>query len=107
VRAMTPWPGARTALESGKEVVLLASRAVEPVPDVAARGPGDLTVADGRLFVACGTAADASVLEVLALKPAGSVRMDAAAWLRGARIGPGARFISAPARSSAERPSPA
>jgi methionyl-tRNA formyltransferase len=89
VRAMTPWPGARTTAPDGHELVLLD---VEPRADVPhSAPPGTLLDARGELLVACGRGA----LLVRALKPAGKGRMDGAAWLRGARLAPGTRLGSA------------
>jgi methionyl-tRNA formyltransferase len=102
VRAMTPWPGARTSAPGGKDLLLLDVRDVAlstALPGVLATAlaappshpaPGLILPAQGRVFVATGT----GTLEVLALKPAGGVRMDGAAWLRGARLTPGARLGS-------------
>lgn len=86
VRARTPWPGARTIAPNHVELTLLdvrphANRSPE-------HEPGTLIEARERLVIACG----AGALEVRALKPAGKGRMDALAWLRGARIETGARF---------------
>ncbi len=90
VRAMTPWPGARAVAPSGKEIVLLDVKEAEisetsPRPD-----PGTILETERRLLVATGEGS----LEVLAVKPSGGVRMEASAWLRGARIAPSARFTS-------------
>ena len=90
VRAMTPWPGARAVAPNGKEIVLLDVKAVEaseanPRPD-----PGTIFEAERRLLVATGEGS----LEVLAVKPSGGVRMEAPAWLRGARLVPNARFTA-------------
>jgi methionyl-tRNA formyltransferase len=89
VRAFTPWPGARTRTPSGAELVLLD---VRPHPEHAGDAtPGTLTATAPALLVRCGTGA----LEIQKLKPAGKGAMDAAAWLRGARIDVGARFGAA------------
>jgi methionyl-tRNA formyltransferase len=90
VRAMTPWPGARAVAPSGKEIVLLEVKEVEvsetsPRPD-----PGTILEAERRLLVATGEGS----LEVLAVKPSGRVRMEASAWLRGARLVANTRFTS-------------
>lgn len=88
VRALTPWPGARTRAPSGAELALLEAR---PHPEVKHDlAPGTLLPGDTTPLVACGSGA----LELLAVKPAGKGRLDAAAWLRGARLGPGARLGS-------------
>lgn len=88
VRAFTPWPGARTTLD-GHELVLLE---VSPRPDVPARArPGTILQTRPALLVACGEGA----LEIRALKPAGKGRLEARAWLNGARVEPGA-LLGAP-----------
>jgi methionyl-tRNA formyltransferase len=110
VRAMTPWPGARTRTEDGRELVVLEAATVEPAPaklvewigpDVlgpadAREGegelvrfePGRLVVVERALFVATGR----GLLELRTLKPAGKGAMSADAWLRGAHLESGARF---------------
>jgi methionyl-tRNA formyltransferase len=45
-------------------------------------------IASGSPFVVTGKGR----LEIRALKPAGKGRMEGTAWLRGARLEPGARF---------------
>ncbi len=89
VRARTPWPGARTNAPGGLELTLLD---VQPHAKHAhAHMQGTLLEARDRFLVACGRGA----LEVLALKPAGKGRMDALAWLRGARLAADAIFGAA------------
>jgi methionyl-tRNA formyltransferase len=85
VRARTPWPGARASGPGGTELTLLDVRAQAREHGAA---PGTVLEAGGALVVACGRGA----LEIRALKPAGKGRMDAAAWLRGARLAAGARL---------------
>lgn len=84
IRARTPWPGARTRA-NGVELTIVEARPVERGHDAP---PGTVIAASPALAVACGLGA----LEIRALKPAGKGRMDAVAWLRGARLEPGARF---------------
>jgi methionyl-tRNA formyltransferase len=85
IRAFTPWPGART-LVAGADIGILDARVRD---DVTPRGvPGEILATKPALLVACGTGA----LELRALKPAGKGRMDAQAWLNGARIAAGARL---------------
>jgi len=74
--------------------------------DITARAePGTIVATKPALVVACGSGA----LEIRALKPAGKGRMDAAAWLNGARAEAGARLgtpasvESADARRAAPR----
>ncbi|MBL8858477.1 MAG: methionyl-tRNA formyltransferase [Planctomycetes bacterium] len=85
VRAFTPWPGARATTSSG-EIVLLDVRVHGDTPDRAA--PGTILATRPTLLVACG----AGALELHALKPAGKGRMDAQAWLNGARLDVGANI---------------
>lgn len=88
VRAMTPWPGARTTLPEERELVVLAARPAEGIEAPPAAAPGTLLDARGRLYVACGGA----VLELLRVKPAGRAAMDGEAFLRGARLPPDTVF---------------
>lgn len=90
VRAMTPWPGARTFAPGGKEIVVLEGQAGGLRPGSPRGEPGSILEVDRGLFVATGS----GEFELLAVKPSGGVRMDGAAWLRGARLAPGARFAS-------------
>lgn len=85
VRAMTPWPGARTTAPGGSELVVLKARASAAG---AADAPGMLLDEPGSLCVSTG--AGALVLE--RVKPAGKAEMDGGAWLRGVRLAPGARL---------------
>jgi methionyl-tRNA formyltransferase len=77
IRALDPKPGAWTELE-GKTMKLFGARSVEGTG-----APGEVLDTDGRLLVAAGTA----TVEVDEVQPAGSPRMDAAAWRRGAGRG--------------------
>jgi methionyl-tRNA formyltransferase len=90
IRALTPWPGARTRDPGGTEIVLLEALVDGARPGDACAGapPGTILPTKNALVVATGTRA----LEIRALKPAGKGRMDGAAWLRGMRLEPGARF---------------
>lgn len=83
VRAMTPWPGARTLAPDGRELALLSVR-VHPESGA----PGLVLEAGQRLLVACG----AGSLELLELAPAGKRAMSAADWLRGYRLSTGQRL---------------
>ncbi len=89
VRAMTPWPGARATAPGGKEIVLLDAEAAEIPRGSPPQEPGTILGSERGLLVATGDGA----LAVFGVKPAGGVRMHGAAWLRGARIAPGARFL--------------
>lgn len=90
VRAMTPWPGARAVAPNGRELVVLELRAVPAAAGCASGTPGTVLATAPELLVACGNGA----VSIRALKPSGGVRMDSAAWLRGARVEAGARFGS-------------
>jgi methionyl-tRNA formyltransferase len=85
VRARTPWPGARTTA-GGAEITVLDAR--PRAGHAHAARPGTVLESRAGLLVACGRGA----LEIRALKPAGKGRMDALAWLRGARLPFDARF---------------
>jgi methionyl-tRNA formyltransferase len=92
VRAMTPWPGARTLLrgpagQGAQELVVVEARARDDV-DAVDRAPGTLLAGRSELLVVCGSGA----LEIVRLKPAGKGELAADAWLRGARLDPAAHF---------------
>jgi methionyl-tRNA formyltransferase len=83
VRAMNPWPGARTTAPGGKPLV------VQRAAEVSGAGaPGELIEAGERCVVACGSGA----LELSLVQPAGKRAMTAAEWLRGARLESGDRL---------------
>ena len=79
VRAMNPWPAARTALPAGGDLQILRAVVVDGLAT-----PGALVDSDGRLVVGCGDGA----LELVEVKPPGKKAMDGAAYLRGARLEP-------------------
>jgi methionyl-tRNA formyltransferase len=83
VRAMHPWPGARAAAPGGKALVVESARLA-----TGEGAAGELLEAGPRCVVACGEGA----LELLRVKPAGKKAMDAADWLRGARLEVGSRL---------------
>lgn len=84
IHGLSPWPGAYATLEiAGKPERLKVLRAAE-VPGEGAPG----TILDGEFTVACGTGA----VRLLRVQRAGKGAADAAEFLRGARIGAGARF---------------
>jgi methionyl-tRNA formyltransferase len=92
VRALNPWPGARTTLPDGRELELLRARAVDgsgAAADSDTVVPGTL-LGDAAGRVRPAVATGAGVLELLEVKPAGKGAMDAAAFLRGTRLAPGA-----------------
>jgi methionyl-tRNA formyltransferase len=81
VRALTPWPGAFAALPGdGGRLKVLAATAVA---GQAAASPGSLL--DDSLTVACGEGA----LRLERVQRPGKAALDAAAFLRGARLIPG------------------
>jgi len=85
LRAVTPWPGARTTLPGGRDLVLLGARAIATPEGDGPAPPGTVLGAPDGFTVA--TAAGA--LELLEVKPAGKAAMAGAAFLRGARLVPG------------------
>lgn len=85
VRAMNPWPLARTLDAKGRELAILRARAVD-----GSGAPGDVLDASQRLVVACGERA----LEILELVPAGKRPLGAAEFLRGARLERGTTFTA-------------
>jgi len=81
IRGLSPFPGAWTMV-NGRRVKLLHSATVD-----GEGAPG--TVLDGHvLSVACGDGAVA----ITRVQPEGKGPMDAADWMRGARVGPGDRI---------------
>lgn len=86
MRAVTPWPGA-TTLHEGRRLLVTAGWPHHrlAVPETAGTV---LAVTCEGVMVAC----DPGVLLVTRVKPEGRKEMDAAAWARGARLAPGARF---------------
>jgi methionyl-tRNA formyltransferase len=94
VRALTPWPGAFVALPGGGRLKVLAAEPVEAAGVVAgvAEAPG--TLLDGGFTVACGGGA----LRLAEVQKPGKAPVDGAAFLRGARLAPGA--VLPPAESA-------
>jgi methionyl-tRNA formyltransferase len=94
-RGFQPWPGAFTALDGKKLIVhrlnvAPPSNATEPhpVPSVTAV-PGQISVEDHRLFVAC---AGNTWLELLEVQLEGKKRLAVAEFLRGTAFAPSARL---------------
>ena len=82
IRAASPWPGADVELRpSGKRFRILAARKAEG--RAAPESPGTVRTPDGRLLIA---ALDGWI-EVLRLQAPGRRPVDAAHFLRGARLG--------------------
>jgi methionyl-tRNA formyltransferase len=112
VRAMTPWPGARTKLADGRELVVLEVLPVSGAPEwivdrigpenlgwplypraldpLNGPAPGTIVVVSETPFAVTGH----GLVELRKLKPAGKGAMEGSAWLRGAHLDPGARFTS-------------
>lgn len=83
VRAMTTWPGARTALPDGRDLVVLEAQPAEaPAGD---EPPGTL-LDSSELVIRCGSA---QAVRLTTVKPAGKGAMDGGSFLRGARLAPG------------------
>ncbi|HEX4321024.1 MAG TPA: methionyl-tRNA formyltransferase [Acidobacteriaceae bacterium] len=84
-RGFQPWPGAFTTL-GGKKLIV---HQLQPVGQPESAEPGQLSVENQRLFVAC---AHGTALELLEVQPEGKNRMTAAEFLRGNLIAPGTRL---------------
>jgi methionyl-tRNA formyltransferase len=85
-RAVTPWPGAFTALH-GKRLVVCRARPEHLI--ATGTTPGTVLMADaGGVVVACGSGA----LRLARVKPEGRSEQAAADWARGARITNGERM---------------
>jgi methionyl-tRNA formyltransferase len=85
VRALNPWPLARTTMPSGAELLILRTRVADDAPTTGDARPGQVIGAKKRVFVQAGDVA----VELLDVKPAGKKAMPAAAWLPGARLDAG------------------
>lgn len=88
VRAMTTWPGARTRLPDGRDLVVLEALPVEPAGATPADGPAGTVLAGPGLVVQ----ARGGAVRLRRLKPAGKGAMDDDAFLNGARLEPGERL---------------
>jgi methionyl-tRNA formyltransferase len=98
VRAMTPWPGAQTALEAvgASALIVEEARVLDEIAREAAPGsvlPQSAVGPTSGVPVACAGGA----VEVLRVRPAGKRSMSAADWWRGVRTS-GSRFAT-PQRS--------
>lgn len=83
VRGLSPYPAAWCVLESdGSDPVELKVFRTAVSSGAPFGTPGSVATEKGRLLVAC---ADGAV-EILELRPAGKKQMDAASYLRGARL---------------------
>lgn len=90
VRAMNPWPGARTLDARGRELTVLLAREVATGGAPSAM-PGVVLEAGERFVVACGE----NALELVQLTPAGKRPMSGSEYLRGARTTAGERLGAA------------
>jgi len=103
VRAMNPWPMARTRLfeapggeggadggdhGEGRELAVLRAAAVDGPDGLASATPGEIAAEEGRFLVATG----AGWLELFEVQAAGKRALPADVFLRGARLGGGARL---------------
>jgi methionyl-tRNA formyltransferase len=86
-RGFQPWPGAFTQLEGRKLLVHKMHGANDMAPGTAQ--PGQIHVADDRLFVAC---AQHTWLELVEIQLEGKNRMAAADFLRGTALAAAARL---------------
>ncbi len=84
VRAMTPWPGARTCM-GDRQACIRAVRIPPPDAPGPPEGPaGSCFSGDGRMLVRCGRGA----IEILEIQATGKRCMSASDFLRGCRLGP-------------------
>jgi methionyl-tRNA formyltransferase len=91
-RGFQPWPGAYTKLEGKKFIVHrldVADAASCALP--ASAKPGEIFIADHRLFAACG---QGSWLELLEIQLEGKKRVSTADFLRGTHLASGVQFGS-------------
>lgn len=88
VRAMHPWPLARTTLRAGRKTRSLAVHRAALAPGFPGAEPGTVLLADERLVVACGEGA----LELQEVQLEGKSILAARDFLRGARIEAGSRL---------------
>jgi methionyl-tRNA formyltransferase len=92
VRAVTPWPGARTCM-SGRMVCIRAVRPPAPGDGEPAHGPpGTLFCEGGRMRVRCGS----GWIEILEIQAPGRRCLEAAEFLRGCRMDPCTRLDDGP-----------
>lgn len=88
IRACQPWPGARTTLPGGGELVIVRARVADLGGAPHTSPPGTLIASKSILRVATSDGA----LDLLEVKPAGKGAMDGASFLRGARLAAGTRL---------------
>lgn len=87
VRAMTTWPGARTMLPDGRDLVVLEC---EGCPGGGADQEPGTILSETDLVVQVG---DGGAIRLVSVKPAGKGAMDGAAFQRGARLTPGLMLV--------------
>ena len=89
-RGFQPWPGAFTTLD-GKNLIVhrLAVADAEKMARPDAQAPGEISVADHRIFVAC---ALNTWLELIELQLEGKKRLPALEFLRGTQLSTGRRL---------------
>ncbi len=114
VRAMTSWPGARTRLPDGRDLVVLEAAPIELEPDPSDAGASEARALEAGALEARALEARASspapaagtllaghglvvqvrggAVRLRRLKPAGKGAMDDDAFLNGARLEPGQRL---------------
>ncbi|MBW2261183.1 MAG: methionyl-tRNA formyltransferase [Deltaproteobacteria bacterium] len=84
VRAMTPWPGARTCM-GDRQACIRSVRIPPPDAPEPSDGPaGSCFSGDGRMLVRCGR----RWIEILEIQATGKRCMSASDFLRGCRLGP-------------------
>jgi methionyl-tRNA formyltransferase len=95
VRAMTPWPGARTCM-GDRQACIRAVRIPPPDTPEPPDGPaGTCFSGDGRMLVRCGR----GCVEILEIQATGKRCMEAAEFLRGCRLGPCVVMTREPTRA--------
>ncbi|MBI5799050.1 MAG: methionyl-tRNA formyltransferase [Candidatus Yonathbacteria bacterium] len=80
VRAMAPWPGSWTILESNRKKIQLNLHKIHTIQNKRTAAPGTvLAMENGQLLIACG----AEVLAIETLQPEGKQKMSASAFVNG------------------------
>lgn len=89
IRGCDPWPAAWTTLDGEAVQLFRPSPLAEESPEDAA--PGTVVRADAKHGL--GVATGDGLLDIGEVKPAGSRRMEAAAWIAGRGVAAGDRFV--------------
>jgi len=84
VRAMTPWPGARTCMGERQASILEVRLPPGDAPEPPEGKAGTCFSGDGRMCVRCGR----GWIEILEIQATGKRCMSASDFLRGCRLGP-------------------